>query len=284
MYSMTGFASASIAVAGSELKCELRAVNHRHLDLALRLPDEFRELEPEFRDALREQLRRGKVECNLRYNLAPTENLGLDPQALDAAVQMALILTDRVPGLSPGTVPDWLSLPGLVLRRGPAFDALKPAARTLFAQTLNEFMQMRRREGLQLSGHIAARLADIECHVAAASSLLPELRTSARQRLRLRIAEIGELEPQRFEQELVLLLQRADVDEELSRLGVHLSETRLALSHDGPHGRRLDFLTQELLREANTLGSKAIDARLSSIALEIKLLIEQIREQAQNVE
>lgn len=286
IHSMTAFARVETSSGQASLAWELRSVNHRYLEPHLRLPDSMRELEGPVRDALRKALSRGKVECTLRLNEdRSTEELRVDreraAQLIDAAQEVAGLIATPAP-LNPLEVLAW---PGVLVTDAPDAQALMRAAQGLFHTALEELRQTRQREGTELARLIEARLEAIGTEVATLREQVPLMLVAQRQRLLDRFAELA-LEPdgQRLEQELVVLAQKSDVAEELDRLETHVAEVRRVLAAGGAAGRRLDFLMQELNREANTLGSKAIDTRTTQAAVNLKVLIEQMREQVQNIE
>ncbi len=286
VHSMTAFARVERATANGTLSWELRSVNHRYLEPHLRLPESFRDLEGGVRDALRQGLSRGKVECTLRY----TEETAGKPLQVDreraaqlvaAAESVAALISSPAP-LNPLEVLAW---PGVLVADAADPQALNSAALALFNDALNELKAGRGREGAELAKLLNDRLDNIGEEVANLRELVPHMLGAQRQRLLDRTAEMqAELDPQRLEQELVILAQKSDVAEELDRLVTHVSEVRRVLKAGGAAGRRLDFLMQELNREANTLGSKAFDTRSTQAAVNLKVLIEQMREQVQNIE
>ncbi|WP_277373240.1 YicC/YloC family endoribonuclease [Pseudomonas sp. AA-38] len=286
VHSMTAFARHEQATAHGTLSWELRSVNHRYLEPHLRLPDAFRDLEGAVREALRQGLSRGKVECTLRF---AEENAGKALQVdnerarqlIAAAEQIAALIQQPAP-LNPLEVLAW---PGVLVADSADPQALNAAALTLFGQALEELKAGRAREGAELAKLLNERLDAILDEVAALRELVPQMLAGQRTKIETRFAEMqAELDPQRLEQELVLLAQKSDVAEELDRLSTHVSEVRRVLKVGGAAGRRLDFLMQELNREANTLGSKAFDPRSTQAAVNLKVLIEQMREQVQNIE
>jgi len=286
IHSMTAFARAEQAEAGGTLSWELRSVNHRYLEPHLRLPEAFRDLEGAVREALRNGLSRGKVECTLRFSedssgKALQVDLQRATQLVLAAESVAALIKQPAP-LNPLEVLGW---PGVLVADAADPQALNQAALKLFGQALEELRQGRLREGAELSRLLSERLDSITQEVAALRLLVPQMLASQRQKIISRCAEMqAELDPQRLEQELVLLAQKSDVAEELDRLETHVAEVRRVLKSGGAAGRRLDFLMQELNREANTLGSKAFDPRSTQAAVNLKVLIEQMREQVQNIE
>ncbi|MDX1369710.1 YicC/YloC family endoribonuclease [Pseudomonas sp.] len=286
IHSMTAFARAEQAGPNGTLSWELRSVNHRYLEPHLRLPDAFRDLEGAVREALRNGLSRGKVECTLRFaEESAGQPLQVDreraAQLVAAAESVASLIKHPAP-LNPLEVLSW---PGVLVADAADPQALNKAAMSLFKQALEELKQSRSREGIELAKLLSDRLDSIDGEVAALRELVPQMLAMQRQKILDRSAELQvELDPQRLEQELVILAQKSDVAEELDRLSTHVSEVRRVLKSGGAAGRRLDFLMQELNREANTLGSKAFDTRSTQAAVNLKVLIEQMREQVQNIE
>jgi uncharacterized protein (TIGR00255 family) len=286
--SMTGFAAASAELPGASLVAELRSVNHRYLDLSLRLPDELRPLEPALREKLSARLKRGKVELRLGLNrTAPggAARLAVDGARVDALAGAAADVARRVPGAAPLSVNEILRWPGVLAE--PSVDPATLAARAsaLVEEVAAELAAARAREGAKLAGVLSARCDDIAAEVARVAPRIPAAHTAYTEKLHARLREAG-LDPdeERLKQELALFATRIDIDEELERLTAHVAEFRRVLAAGGAAGKRLDFLAQELHREANTLGSKSVDAEVSRAALELKVLIEQIREQVQNLE
>jgi uncharacterized protein (TIGR00255 family) len=286
IHSMTAFARAEQAGANGTLSWELRSVNHRYLEPHLRLPESFRDLEGAVREALRNGLSRGKVECTLRFSddsdgKALLVDLERAAQLVAAAESVAGLIKQPA-ALNPLEVLGW---PGVLVADAADPQALNQNAMSLFSQALDELKQSREREGAELAKLLNERLDSILEQVAALRELVPQMLAGQRQKILDRCAEMqAELDPQRLEQELVILAQKSDVAEELDRLSTHVSEVRRVLKTGGQAGRRLDFLMQELNREANTLGSKAFDTRSTQAAVNLKVLIEQMREQVQNIE
>lgn len=285
--SMTGYARVEQQEGGGRLSWELRSVNHRYLDIQFKLPEEFRGLENELRLLAAVRIARGKVEIGLRYGRPPASagQIKVDAERLKT-LRAAMEQVARELSLS--TAPDPLRVlawPGLV---GAEAEDLAPPlaeATALFKQALDEFSAMRAREGERLSGYLDERMASLAQCVIQVRQRAPQVRDAWLERLRGRCRELGvEVEPARLAQEVALAAQRLDVDEELSRLDSHLVEIRDTLARDEAVGRRLDFLMQELNREANTLSSKSQDAEMTRCAVEMKVLIEQMREQVQNLE
>ena len=286
IHSMTAFARAEQAGANGTLSWELRSVNHRYLEPHLRLPESFRDLEGAVREALRNGLSRGKVECTLRFsddNAGKALQVDLERAAqLIAAAESVAGLIKQPAELNPLEVLGW---PGVLVADAADPQALNQSALSLFTEALNELKNGREREGSELAKLLNERLDSILEQVVALRELVPQMLAGQRQKILDRCAEMqAELDPQRLEQELVILAQKSDVAEELDRLSTHVSEVRRVLKTGGQAGRRLDFLMQELNREANTLGSKAFDPRSTQAAVNLKVLIEQMREQVQNIE
>ena len=286
IHSMTAFARAEQAGTNGTLSWELRSVNHRYLEPHLRLPEAFRDLEGAVREALRSGLSRGKVECTLRFTEDSTGkalqvDLSRAAQLVAAAQSVADLIQQPAP-LNPLEVLGW---PGVLVADAADPQALNKAALSLFTQALDELKIGRAREGAELAKLLNERLDAIATEVVALRELVPQMLAGQRQKILDRCAEMqAELDPQRLEQELVMLAQKSDVAEELDRLVTHVGEVRRVLKSGGAAGRRLDFLMQELNREANTLGSKAFDTRSTQAAVNLKVLIEQMREQVQNIE
>lgn len=285
--SMTGYARAEAQGPWGRLSWELRSVNHRYLELSVRMPDELRALEADARQRLNARLSRGKVEAGLRYS---REGAAAAPVALDEdhlrQLQQALD-TVRRSGIAVGAADPVrvLAWPGVVRAESPDPAPVLGAALELLERALADFTATREREGTRIADYLAERCAAIESHVAQVRARLPQVRAQWAEKLRARCRDLGvEVEAGRLEQEVVLAAQRLDVDEELSRLSAHLAEVRKVLAREDAVGRRLDFLMQELNREANTLSSKSQDAEVTRHAVEIKVVIEQLREQVQNVE
>lgn len=286
IHSMTAFARTEQAVASGTLSWELRSVNHRYLEPHLRLPEAFRDLEGAVREALRQGLSRGKVECTLRFaedSAGKPLQVDLERAAqLVTAAEGVASLIKQPAALNPLEVLGW---PGVLVADASDPQALNKAALALFDQALAELKNGRQREGAELARILNERLDGILEEVTTLRELVPHMLTAQRQKILDRCAEMqADLDPQRLEQELVMLAQKSDVAEELDRLNTHVSEVRRVLKTGGAAGRRLDFLMQELNREANTLGSKAFDTRSTNAAVNLKVLIEQMREQVQNIE
>ncbi|MDQ7730510.1 YicC/YloC family endoribonuclease [Halomonas sp. SpR8] len=286
VHSMTAFARTEQAAPFGTLQVEIRSVNQRYLEPHFRLHESLRDLEPILREALRTRLARGKVECSVRFESAETTQTPAVNSVRLAAIADALsAIQQQVPSAVSPTTLELFNQPGVMETRHFDQDAIKAAAKALFDQALDELIDARAREGDKLAEMITTRLTAVSEQVATVRSLLPQILERQRAQLleRLEIAKT-ELDPQRLEAELVLVAQKADVDEELDRLTAHIEEVSHQLAQKGPKGRRLDFLMQELNREANTLSSKSVVAETTRCAVELKVLIEQMREQIQNIE
>lgn len=286
VHSMTAFARVERAEHFGTLQIELRSVNQRYLEPTFRLPEALRALEPTLREALRQRLARGKVECTLRLEATEDSHTPAVNTRYLAELAAALeVVQQEMPGTAAPTALELLNQPGVLESRHHDGEAINAAARALFGQALDELVDARAREGEKLAAMITTRLDGVTREVAAVRALMPQIQQAQRDRLLERLNEARtELEPQRLEAELVLVAQKSDVAEELDRLDAHVEEVRRQLGEPGPKGRRLDFLMQELNREANTLSSKSLVAETTRSAVELKVLIEQMREQVQNIE
>ena len=286
--SMTAFARQEAEHSWGSLIWEIRSVNHRYLEPHLRMPESLRELEGSLREQLRKKLSRGKVECTLRFHPeAQAQQLAVNSEfakeLIAAADEVAaLSLSGNTQPMNPLDVLRW---PGVLQDAQIDMDQVKAEALKLFGRALDDLIAGREREGAELNALIEQRLVSISEIVVEVRSKLPQILQAQRDNLRSRLEELKEdLDEGRLEQEMVMLAQKADVDEEMDRLNTHVLEVRRVLQQKGPIGRRLDFLMQELNREANTLSSKSIVADTTQCAVELKVLIEQMREQIQNIE
>jgi uncharacterized protein (TIGR00255 family) len=285
--SMTGFARRETTGSWGTLVCELRSVNHRFLEAGFRLPDELRAAEGELRTRLARHVRRGKVDCTLSYRRpqGAAAALDVDPTALERLMHAVEVVTRSVREPSTVNALDVLRWPGVLREEGASGEQLLAVTYSVFGATLEELVAARAREGARLRELLEQRCTSLEELVATVRARLPEMQTRVRARLNERVAELGaNVDRERLEQELALLLQRLDVDEELERLSGHIVEVRRVIGGSEPAGRRLDFLMQELNREANTLSSKSQDLETTRNAVDMKVLIEQMREQVQNAE
>lgn len=287
IHSMTGYASAELEHAGMRIFWELRTVNHRYLELTYKLPERFRYLEPALRNRTAERIKRGKLDAMLTVKPASSESgaLELDLDLLKKLLTASEVVESYMPQPAPFSAWELLRWPGLLEPRQVAADELESAVVTGLDQTLCDLAETRRREGAQLTTTIQARLLQLRTLVANTRSRVPYLRAALRERLLLRLQELEvDYDANRLEQELLYFAQKADVAEEMDRLAAHLEEMGRILQQQDPVGRRIDFLLQEMNREANTLGSKSQDLTTTQSSIEMKVLIEQIREQAQNIE
>lgn len=283
--SMTAYAGGERTTPWGTLSCELRSVNHRFLELGLRLPEELRAIEPALREKVTGRLNRGKLDAVLRLR-APevATSLAVNEVLVDQLGGLAQRLQARFPQMRVGFT-ELLQYPGVLQGEAVEPAALQAEALALMDEVLDQFVAAREREGAQLAAAIAERVDGVERIAAEVRTLIPAIREGQRAKLAARLADLPHpVDPGRAEAELVMWLQKLDVDEELDRLGSHVSEIRRVLRQREPVGRRLDFLLQEFNREANTLGSKSVDSRTSNAAVELKVLIDQIREQVQNIE
>ena len=284
--SMTAYASAERASPSGTLTCELRTVNHRYLEISPRLPDEMRGFESALRERIAMRLSRGKVDVTVRLRAEPGsgEGLRINGAVLSRLSELALDLEQRFPRMQVQFT-ELLRFPGVLQQPEADADAMQAALLGVLDQALEALGDTRGREGGKLGEMLRERLDAVEKIVGDVRGWLPDIRTALRARLESRLADIRQpVDPGRLEQELVLQITRMDVDEELDRLATHISEARRVLALKEPVGRRLDFLMQEFNREANTLGSKSVDSRTTNAAVELKVLIEQMREQVQNIE
>ena len=285
--SMTGFARRESTGSWGTLVCELRSVNHRFLEAGFRLPDELRAAEGELRTRLARQLRRGKVDCALSYRRPQGAGgaLELDGAALERLLAAVAVVQRSMKDTATVSALEVLRWPGVLREDSATGEQLLAVAYAVFGATLEELVAARFREGARLRELLEQRCAGLEALVADVRARLPEIQARVRARLDERLAELGaNVDRERLEQELALLMQRLDVDEELERLSGHIEEVRRVIGGSEPSGRRLDFLMQELNREANTLSSKSQDLETTRSAVDMKVLIEQMREQVQNAE
>jgi len=284
---MTAFASCEAEVDGYTLIWELRSVNHRYLDVSPRLPEAFRSIEAPVREAVAKHLKRGKLDCNLFFR---KENQGEEPieinesrlnQLLNAVSKIESGM-NKFQAISPLDILRW---PGIQSEIRENLEPAHERAISLLNEALEHLVEMREREGANITEMVESRCELIYKQMVLAKNRLPEVQQQLREKLQKKINDlIAEPEQARLEQELVYFLQKMDVEEELDRLDSHVKEVRRILKQTEPVGRRLDFLMQELNREANTLGSKSADIQTTNVSVELKVLIEQMREQIQNIE
>jgi len=285
--SMTGYAAATQEMPYGSFNLEIRSVNNRYLDIQLRLPDDFRKLEPAMRELLTKQLSRGKVECRLNFSpSANTENSQqLDQALLDKLLQLEQTVKTRHPAAPSLTVAEILKWPGMLGSDTAPGEESDEIGMTLLQTALNDLKAARIREGDKLKSVLLERIKQMRQLLQSASPRIPALIAAFEEKLRTRLEEIlGTQEDERIHQEITLFASKIDVDEELSRLQAHLDEVERIINKGGAVGKQLDFMMQELHREANTIGSKSVDLEITRISMELKVIIEQMREQVQNIE
>ena len=285
--SMTGFAREEDTCEQGSLTWELRSVNHRYLEINFRLPEEMRRLETQLRKQLQSRLARGKVDCVLRYQFADTQAavLELNKPLLDSLVQQITQVHNKLPEYQPTKAMDILAWPGVVHTAQTDMESFRTVCLELFKSTKDQLVEMRSTEGQRIAMMLRERCAEIESSVTKVRHRRPQVLAAIREKLQQRIEElVSEVDQNRLEQELVYISQKLDVAEELDRLESHLSEMASIFDRKDATGRRLDFLMQEFNREANTLGSKSADIETTQASVDLKVLIEQMREQVQNVE
>ncbi|HEV7801770.1 MAG TPA: YicC/YloC family endoribonuclease [Burkholderiales bacterium] len=286
IYSMTGYAVAARELETAVLNLELRSVNHRYLDIQFRLPDELRSIESALRETLIAKLNRGKIECRISYTpIAGRKGVDIDEDLLKQLVALNARVRAALPDAQSVTAADVLRWPGML--GGDTLDAddLRKVCQSLLEQVLQDFTLTRGREGEKLKAILLERAAAVEQRLAEVGPRMPQVIAAFQEKLATRLKEaLANADEDRIRQEVVLFANKIDVDEELTRLTTHIAELRRILDKGGAVGKRLDFLMQELNREANTLGSKAADVSVTQVSMELKLLIEQMREQIQNIE
>ncbi len=286
-YSMTAFANGEIDFENLTIHCEIRSVNHRYCDISLKLADRFHFIETDARHIISKHLKRGKIDCILSYkeHQQDQQTLNIDINAVKSLLKTTHAIEQYMSSSKSFSALDILNFPGIQVEQESDKAALQQALQQVIQTTLNHLLNARQREGEQLKKLINTRCKDMQQYVIQAKTRLPIVIAQLRAKLKKKIAQlISDPEYDRIEQEMVLLIHKLDVDEELDRLETHISEILRVLEKNEPVGRRLDFLIQELHREANTLGSKSADQEMTAISIELKVLIEQIREQVQNIE
>ena len=283
--SMTGYATASVELAGLNLALDVRSVNSRYLEIQFRMNEELRALEPLLRERIAQQVQRGKLECRVTLTsaaVAPKQQL--NATLLARLASLGTQVRAQLPEVAPMSLADVLRWPGMLDDSSRPPDLTQPCL-ALLDTVLLEFKASRQREGDKLRQHLLQRVAAMEVQIAQVAPRLPELVRAYQAKLVARFTEaLGSADDERIRQEIALFAQKIDVDEELTRLAAHLKEMRRILDDSGAAGKRLDFLMQELNREANTLGSKSVSVETTQVAMELKVLIEQMREQIQNLE
>ena len=283
---MTAFAQATAISNGFQMSWELRSVNHRYLENQFRLPETLRALEPAAREQIRRRIKRGKIDATLKLEPEASEpQLALNSGLLSRVIAAAEEIKSAVPNATPPNTLDLLKWPGVLANPQADQAVLMDAATDLFDNALERLIEARHSEGARLLDILDQQFVSIEEIIEFVRPLGDNIMQLQQQRLQQKLHELEvKADPARLEQEVALLAQRADIREELDRLGIHVDEARKLLNAAGPHGRRLDFLSQELNREANTLGAKASQTAMSQKAIDLKVVIEQIREQVQNIE
>jgi uncharacterized protein (TIGR00255 family) len=284
---MTGFSTAEARVGAFRLVWEIRSVNHRFLELGFRLPDDLRAVEPECRDLVGAAIKRGKVDCTLKISADERAAIAdaLVPGALERLRALELTVRGVFPDARPMTAQEVLRWPGVLEEPAQNFEELGAAVKTCLATALRALAEARGREGARIVAMLEKRNTAITALIAAIEPQVDAAQLRYRDRLRERLQRLDvQADPERLEQELALVAQRADIAEEIDRLASHVAEVQAILGRDEPVGRRLDFVIQELNREANTFASKVQEEALTRMAVELKVLIEQMREQVQNLE
>lgn len=289
IYSMTAFARHQAQGEWGSLTCEMRSINHRYLEISIHLPDVLRVLEMPLRELIRQQLKRGKIECTIRYQPPLAEGgqaiVSVNSPLAQALSQACETIAGYLKSPAPVSPSDILRFPGVMETKEADIKQLQDQVFTLLKTTLAELIAARGREGTELKSLFLQRMELILAELVKVRARLPQVMADQQERIRKRLADAKlELDQGRLEQEMVYFAQKIDVAEEIDRTETHVAEVRRVLSEGGLAGRRLDFLLQELNREANTLGSKSVDSVLTHAAVEMKVLIEQVREQVQNIE
>lgn len=289
--SMTGFARVEDVCEQGEfagnISWELRSVNHRYLEISFRLPEEVRRIEPQLRKILQSKLARGKVDCSFRYQLADAQSaaLELNEPLLESLIKQINHVNEKLPQTTPAEAVDLLSWPGVVRSPETDMNSFHAGCLELFKTATQQLVEMRGTEGVRLKDMLQERCDEIVAIVKQVRKRYPQVIDAIRQKQKQRIEELNiDIDQQRFEQELVYTSQKLDVAEELDRLDSHLEEMKTIFDRKEPIGRRLDFLMQEFNREANTLASKSADIETTQASVDLKVLIEQMREQVQNIE
>ena len=284
--SMTAFADGEITLDNLTILCELRSVNHRYSDVTVKLPERLRFIESDVRHLIANKLKRGKIECTLSYKKQPgSQNLTIHNETLDKLLAATAKIEARMHNPQGFSALDVLMFPGVQQEAEIDKALLQKNITSLLNNTLEKMLATRAREGAQLAALLTDRCKKIAQLVQTANTRMPEVLNNLRNKLIARVNElVAEPNFDRLEQELVLMTQKLDVAEELDRLKAHIAEVLRALNQPEPIGRRLDFLMQEMNREANTLGSKSADVEMTQISIDLKVLIEQMREQIQNIE
>lgn len=286
IFSMTGFARAETRTSDFQLIWEIKTVNHRYLETTFKLPDSLRGVEHALRERVRDRLSRGKLDAVLK--LEGGQNAGpltVNRSLLQSLIDGAQYIADSAPGAAPITQGQLMAWPGVLVQSDTSLDDITQATLRLFDEGLERLVESRAAEGERLYQILLGNLDAIGQQLSTLEPIANSLPQLQQQRLQERVAALEtKIDDERMAQEVALLAQKADVREELDRLSIHIDQARSLINANGPHGRRLDFLTQELNREANTLGAKAICSEISNASIELKVIVEQIREQVQNIQ
>ena len=284
---MTGYAAGTADLARGRLSVELRSVNSRYLDVQCRIAEELRASEPALRELIAARITRGKIDCRVTFGAqaVPAGAVSLDSAALENLKRLAAEARKAFPDSAPMQVGEVLRWPGIIAEAPLDDEALRTSILELARRVVAELCEARMREGARLAAIVAARVEEMHRRVIEVAPLVPEALAAYQAKLGERLREaLGSADAERIRAEVAVFAMRSDVDEELTRLATHLEEVKRTLGQSGAVGKRLDFLAQELNREANTLASKAAGIKIADCALELKLLIEQVREQVQNIE
>lgn len=287
IHSMTGYATLVRELPQGSVQLELRSVNSRFLDIAFRIPDDFRAVEPQFRELIGARVGRGKIDCRLSYTLKPLadESISVDQATLARLARLVTEVRRVMPEVQPMRASEVINWPGIVADSAAAFEAMRAASIELMRTALDDLAATRAREGAKLGESITSRTTQMRARLRSLEPIIPQAIAAYQDKLTAKLREVlSTHDEDRIRQEIAVFGVRIDVAEELSRLAAHLDEVDRVIAKGGPLGKRLDFLMQELNREANTLGSKSVARELSEAAVEFKLAIEQIREQVQNLE
>ncbi len=284
---MTGYATLVRELPQGSVQLELRSVNSRFLDIAFRIPDDFRAVEPQFRELIGARVGRGKIDCRLSYTLKPLadESISVDQATLARLARLVTEVRRVMPEAQPMRVSEVINWPGIVADSAAAFDVMRAASIELMRAALDDLIATRAREGAKLGESITSRTTQMRTRLRSLEPIIPQAIAAYQDKLTAKLREVLSTQDEdRIRPEIAVFGVRIDVAEELSRLAAHLDEVDRVIAKGGASGKRLDFLMQELNREANTLGSKSVARELSEAAVEFKLAIEQIREQVQNLE
>lgn len=285
--SMTAFGTSEIEIDGYIYTWEVRSVNHRYLDINFRIPESLRMQEADFRALISKQMKRGKVDCSLNCQRQADSQarIRIDTQRLKALILAMADVQSEIKNLVPTSSLELMKWPGILIEEKLDIEKLESSISDLLQKAVSRNVECREREGAQLKGMIVDRCQSLGKQVQLVRERLPEIAEKLKCRLKSKLETLPtEVDPVRFEQEIVFMLQKMDVDEEMERLETHIVEVKRVLGHEDIAGRRLDFLLQEMNREANTLGSKSLDNETTQACVEMKVLIEQMREQVQNIE